>query len=58
MKKYRVEVSRVEYQLATVEVEAESEEEAGELAMECDSDEFRLMDADQSVESCKEINNE
>ena len=47
MKKYLVTLSRVEYQAATVEVEAENEDEAIETAiMEA---EFRCSDAEQEV---------
>ena len=49
-KRYRVELSRVEYQYATIEVEAESEEAAREYAMS-EVSEWTCKDADQSVDS-------
>ena len=53
MKKYLVTLSRVEYQAATVEVEAESEEEAANAAM--DEAEFRCSDAEQEVLDIQEV---
>lgn len=47
-KKWKVELSRTEYQSATMIVEAETEEEAIDIAN--DEAVFQCVDADQSVE--------
>ncbi len=50
MATYIVELSRVEYQSTTVEVEAENRSQAGLLAMQQATD-WKVVDADQSVEN-------
>jgi len=56
-KRYRVELSRVEYQYATIEVEAESEEAAREYAMS-EVSEWTCKDADQSVDSVEPMDDD
>lgn len=53
MGKYIINLSRVEYQSATVEVEAESEEEAANAAMDMAT--FHCNDADQQIETIEPI---
>lgn len=55
MKIYIVEINRVEYYLAKIEVEAENEEKAIEIAQtEAGTDEYELVNADENVLSVKE----
>ena len=48
MPKYRCVVSRVEYQRAEVEVEADNEEDAEQLACE-QAEDYECVNADESV---------
>jgi hypothetical protein len=52
---FRVVVSRTEHMRADLDVKADSVEEAEERAMECDSDQFETVDAEQSVRSCRPL---
>lgn len=55
MKTYIVDIFRVEYYLAKIEVEAENEEEAKQIAQEeAGTDEYELVNADEDVLSVKE----
>lgn len=54
MKKWNVTLSRVEYLSATVEVEAETEEEAREKALD-EAPDWSCKDADQQVEDVTEL---
>lgn len=54
MKTYAVIVTRTEYQSAWVEVEANSEDEAAQLALELATD-FRCEEADNEIASITEI---
>lgn len=59
MPSYKVTIQRVEYHRAEIEVEAESVEEAKELALDDVSiDDYECTNAEETVESVKPVSND
>ncbi len=54
MKKWKVTLSRVEYQSGEIIVEAETEEEAREAAMEEGAEEYECVDSHEDILWCEE----